>query len=63
MGLTRKPVIGEEVDTTTRAGTSTGPFIGVRNMTTKTVKLTLVGLDGNAFSLMGAFQKAAKRQG
>lgn len=27
------------------------------------VKLTLVGLDVNAFSLMGAFQKAASRQG
>jgi len=27
------------------------------------VKLTLVGLDGNAFSLMGAFSKAARRQG
>jgi hypothetical protein len=30
---------------------------------TKKVKLQLVGLDGNAFSLMGAFQKAARRQG
>ena len=29
----------------------------------KTVKLSLVGLDGNAFSLMGAFQQAARRQG
>ena len=27
------------------------------------VKLTLVGLDGNAFALMGAFSKAARRQG
>lgn len=27
------------------------------------VKLTLVGLDGNAFSLMGAFKNAARRQG
>ena len=27
------------------------------------VKLTLVGLDGNAFSLMGAFQQAARKQG
>jgi hypothetical protein len=27
------------------------------------VKLNLVGLDGNAFSLMGAFQRAARRQG
>ena len=31
--------------------------------TDKKVKLNLVGLDGNAFSLMGAFQKAARRQG
>ena len=29
----------------------------------KTVNLTLVGLDGNAFSLMGAFSKQAKREG
>ena len=28
----------------------------------KKVKLTLVGLDGNAFSLMGAFQKQARRE-
>ena len=27
------------------------------------VKLNLVGLDGNAFSLMGAFSTAARRQG
>lgn len=27
------------------------------------VKLRLVGLDGNAFTLMGAFTSAAKRQG
>jgi hypothetical protein len=31
--------------------------------TDKKVKLNLVGLDGNAFSLMSAFQKAARRQG
>jgi hypothetical protein len=31
--------------------------------TTKKVKLELVGLDGNAFSVMGAFQRAARRQG
>lgn len=30
---------------------------------TKLVELELVGLDGNAFSLMGAFSKAARRQG
>ena len=27
------------------------------------VKLSLVGLDGNAFSLMGAFSSAARKQG
>ena len=27
------------------------------------VKLKLVGLNGNAFSLMGAFQRAARKQG
>jgi hypothetical protein len=27
------------------------------------IKLKLVGLDGNAFSLMGAFQRAARQQG
>ena len=27
------------------------------------VKLNLVGIDGNAFSVMGAFSKAAKKQG
>jgi hypothetical protein len=31
--------------------------------TTKKVKLNLVGLDGNAFSVMGAFGKAARKQG
>lgn len=29
----------------------------------KKVKLQLVGLDGNAYSVMGAFQRAARRQG
>lgn len=29
----------------------------------KKVKLTLVGLDGNAFYLMGAFANAAREQG
>ncbi len=29
----------------------------------KVVKMNLVGLDGNAFSLMGSFQKNARRQG
>jgi hypothetical protein len=31
--------------------------------TAKKVKLELVGLDGNAFSVMGAFQRAARQQG
>ena len=29
----------------------------------KTVNLTLVGLDGNAFFLMGAFQRQARKEG
>lgn len=29
----------------------------------KKVKMKLVGLDGNAFSLMGAFKQNARRQG
>jgi hypothetical protein len=29
----------------------------------KKVKLNLVGLDGNAFSLMGAFRRQAKKEG
>jgi hypothetical protein len=29
----------------------------------KAVSLTLVGLDGNAFALMGAFSKQARREG
>jgi hypothetical protein len=29
----------------------------------KKVRLTLVGLNGNAYSLLGAFQQAARRQG
>ena len=31
--------------------------------TKKKVRLQLVGLDGNAFVLMGAFQNAARKQG
>ncbi len=31
-------------------------------MTTKKVNLELVGLDGNAFSLMGAFRKQARKE-
>jgi hypothetical protein len=34
----------------------------MKNLVGKTVKLELAGLDGNAFSLMGAFSKAAKRE-
>ena len=30
---------------------------------TKLVELKLVGLDGNAFCLMGAFKEAARKQG
>lgn len=33
------------------------------NLLCKPVKLNLVGLDSNAFSLMGAFRRAAKQQG
>ena len=29
----------------------------------KTISLDLVGLDGNAFSLMGAFSRQARREG
>ena len=29
----------------------------------KPIKLKLVGLDGNAWALMGAFQSAARKQG
>ena len=32
-------------------------------METKKVNLTLVGLDGNAFSLMGAFKSQAENEG
>ncbi len=31
-------------------------------MTNKKINLELEGLDGNAFSLMGAFQKQARRE-
>ena len=33
------------------------------NQEKKKVKLNLVGLDGNAFALMGAFSRQAKREG
>lgn len=32
-------------------------------VTKKKVKLNLVGLDGNAFNLMGKFQRQARREG
>ena len=32
-------------------------------MVDKKVKLTFVGLDGNAFSLMGAFKSQARKEG
>ncbi len=32
-------------------------------MAKKKISLTLVGLDGNAFSLMGAFKRQAQREG
>jgi len=32
-------------------------------MIDKKVKLTLVGLDGNAFSLMGTFKSQARKEG
>jgi hypothetical protein len=35
----------------------------LKNLVGKKVRLTLVGLDGNAFALMGAFQRAARKQG
>ena len=35
----------------------------MKQIVTNKVKLELVGLDGNAFSLMGAFSQAARRQG
>lgn len=31
--------------------------------TDKAVKLTLVGVDGNAFAIIGAFSKTARQQG
>jgi hypothetical protein len=34
----------------------------VKNLVGKTVKLPLVGLDGNAFALLGAFRQAASEQ-
>lgn len=35
----------------------------MKKLVEKSVKLDLVGLDGNAFFLMGKFQQAAKKQG
>lgn len=35
----------------------------ITNLTGKTVDLNLVGLDGNAFAILGAWRRAAQRQG
>ena len=35
----------------------------VQETINKKINLTLVGLDGNAFSLMGAFSNQAKKEG
>ena len=35
----------------------------MENLVGKTVNLNLVGLDGNSFVLMGAFQRQAKKEG
>lgn len=35
----------------------------MKTTTKKKVKLNLVGVNGNAFAVMGAFSKQAKRQG
>ena len=35
----------------------------MKQVVNKKINLTLVGLDGNAFSLMGAFQRQAKEEG
>jgi len=35
----------------------------VENLVGKRVELDLVGLDGNAFALMGYFRRAARREG
>src|SRR5215204_306154 len=52
------------------ASTSTGTSFLLTNFIimgqkqfNKKIKLDLVGLDGNAYSLMGAFQKQARREG
>jgi hypothetical protein len=34
----------------------------IKVMSVKKIKLELVGLDGNAFSLMGAFKKQARKE-
>jgi hypothetical protein len=33
------------------------------NLVSKTVQLELVGLDGNAFAILGAWRRAASKQG
>ena len=35
----------------------------ITNLTGKTVDLNLVGLDGNAFAILGTWRRAAQRQG
>ena len=35
----------------------------VTNLTGKTVQLDLIGLDGNAFAVLGAWRRAAQKQG
>lgn len=35
----------------------------ITNLTGKTVDLNLVGLDGNEFAILGAWRRAAQRQG
>jgi len=35
----------------------------MKQVVNKKINLTLVGLDGNAFSLMGAFQRQARKEG
>ena len=40
-----------------------GSKLHEKNLVGKVVIMDLVGLDGNAFSLMGAFQKEARKQG
>jgi hypothetical protein len=56
--------ISDELDTAGRGVSTTGRAVscGVKNPSKK-VTLTLVGLDGNAFSLLAAFRSQARREG